>query len=68
MSEASVFISYNHEDEEWKDRLVSHLGVLERQGLLKTWHDRQIGAGEDWLGKIEAQERLPRTFMIACRP
>ena len=41
----SVFISYSHKDETWKDRLVTHLGVLQREGLLDTWDDRQIGAG-----------------------
>jgi hypothetical protein len=43
----SVFISYSHKDEAWKDRLVTHLGVLQREGLLDTWDDRRIGAGDD---------------------
>ena len=25
MTKPTVFISYSHKDEEWKDRLVSHL-------------------------------------------
>jgi hypothetical protein len=48
----TVFISYSHKDEEWKDRLVTHLGVLREQGLLDLWDDRQIGAGEEWEQKI----------------
>ena len=48
-----IFISYSHKDEEWKDRLVTHLGVLHEQGLLEIWEDRQIAAGEDWLPAIE---------------
>ena len=47
MSRPNVFISYSHKDEEWKDRLVTHLGVLHHQGLLDLWDDRRIGAGED---------------------
>lgn len=43
-----VFISYSHDDEKWKDRLVSHLGVLEQQGHLTTWNDRDIIAGSDY--------------------
>ena len=48
MTSPTVFISYSHNDEAWKDRLVSHLGVLQHEGLLDLWDDRRIGAGEDW--------------------
>ena len=53
MSKPTVFISYSHKDEEWKDRLVSHLGVLKNQGFLEMWEDRQIKGGDDWLKEIE---------------
>jgi hypothetical protein len=33
----SVFISYSHTDKAWKDRLVTHLGVLQREGLIDPW-------------------------------
>jgi hypothetical protein len=52
MPPPKVFLSYSHKDEVWKDRLATHLGVLEAQGLLQTWDDRRIGAGEDWLEEI----------------
>jgi formylglycine-generating enzyme required for sulfatase activity len=48
-----VFISYSHKDEEWKDRLVTHLGVLRYQGLLDLWDDRRIAAGKDWHQEIK---------------
>ena len=48
-----IFISYCHKDEAWKDRLATHLGVLQYQDRLQIWDDRQIGAGEDWFEKIE---------------
>ena len=48
-----VFISYSHKDEEWKDKLVTHLGVLQEQGLLEIWEDRQIAGGDDWFPGIE---------------
>jgi TIR domain len=50
----SVFISYSHKDEVWKDRLAKQLDVLNKQGLLDVWEDRQIGAGAEWLKEIEA--------------
>ncbi len=49
-----VFISYSYWDEAWKDRLVTHLQVLVRQGLLDTWDDRRIGVGDDWEQQIDA--------------
>jgi len=51
----AVFISYSHQhqDERWKDALVRQLGVLEREGLLATWHDGLIEPGADWLAVIE---------------
>ena len=54
----TVFVSFSHQDEPWKDRLVTHLGVLQRQGLLDLWDDRRIGAGADWRREIrQAMDR-----------
>jgi len=50
-----VFISYSHKDERWKDRLLSHLGVLTSSQALRCWDDRQIGVGNDWYGAIERE-------------
>lgn len=50
---AKVFISYSHDDETWKDLLQSHLSVLEKQGRLEIWDDRQIQTGDDWFPEIE---------------
>jgi tetratricopeptide (TPR) repeat protein len=54
MHKPNVFISYSHLDEEWKDRLVRQLAVSQKQGRLELWHDRMIGAGEDWERQIQA--------------
>lgn len=53
MTQPTVFISYSHRDEEWKDRLVTQLGVLQSHGLLDLWDDRRIGAGKDWEQEIQ---------------
>ena len=47
-----VFVSYSQKDVDWKDRLVEQLGVLQKEGLLEVWEDRQIGAGDDWEEQI----------------
>lgn len=63
-----VFISYSHKDESWKDRLVTHLGVLQQEGLLGLWDDRQIDAGEDWYQKIKEAMNTANVavFMISA--
>ena len=53
MSSPTVFISYSHKDEAWKDRVCSQLGVLVQQGLVATWDDRRIAVGDDWQPEIE---------------
>ena len=53
MNKPTVFISYSHRDEIWKERLITHLAVLQ-QGLLKVWNDRRIQAGDEWYEEIQS--------------
>ena len=53
MNPPRIFISYSHQDEAWKNRLLAHLEVLQMQDMLSIWVDTDIGAGEDWRAKIE---------------
>ena len=48
-----VFISYSHEDEEWKDRVVGHLRVLGPEMGFEARDDRRIEGGQDWQPAIE---------------
>jgi hypothetical protein len=48
-----LFYSYSHEDESLRDELAKHLSVLKRQGVISEWHDRKIGAGDEWKGAID---------------
>jgi TIR domain len=41
----SLFFSYSHTDEEYRNRLEKHLAPLKREGLISGWHDRKIHAG-----------------------
>ncbi len=50
---SKIFISYSHKDEEWKDKLVEHLQVMELEGYCTLWDDRKIKAGDDWFPEIE---------------
>lgn len=42
-----VFFSYSHRDETLRDELEIHLSMLKRQGVIDTWHDRRILAGDN---------------------
>jgi len=50
--QVELFFSYAHEDEALRDKLATHLSTLQRQGVIRQWHDRQIGAGTEWEGQI----------------
>lgn len=57
-----VFFSYAHKDMALRDKLANHLSVLERQSVIKTWHDRQITGGEEWEKAID--ENLEKSEII----
>ena len=54
MTQPTIFISYSRVDEEWKDRLVKQLRVLQLEGAFDVWDDRRIQTGDDWYPEIEA--------------
>jgi hypothetical protein len=40
VNKPTIFISYSRKDDEWKERLASHLGVAEKLGQLWGWRSR----------------------------
>jgi hypothetical protein len=48
-----VFYSYSHKDARLRDALEEHLALLERQGVISDWYDRDISAGDEWAGAID---------------
>ncbi|MGH9935770.1 MAG: TIR domain-containing protein, partial [Blastocatellia bacterium] len=58
MDKPTVFISYSHKDEIWKDRLLPQLKSLQQLDRIVVWDDRQIDAGDQWYPEIkEAMEK-----------
>jgi hypothetical protein len=47
-----IFYSYSHKDEILCQELVKQIASLEREGLVTSWHDRLISAGDEWQGQI----------------
>jgi CheY-like chemotaxis protein len=60
----SLFYSYAHEDEALRDELRGHLKILERRGLLSSWHDREIKPGEEWHSRIDAQLQMADLVLL----
>jgi DNA-binding NtrC family response regulator len=38
----TLFYSYSHRDGDLRDELDGHLKILERRGMVQSWHDRPI--------------------------
>jgi hypothetical protein len=57
-----VFISYSHRDEPYREELEKHLSLLRRSDAIRSWHDRRIGAGDEWKAVID--EHLDRARII----
>jgi len=49
----AVFFSYSHKDEGLRDEFETHLKLLQRQGIISTWHDRKILPGSEWDREID---------------
>lgn len=63
-SPISIFFSYAREDELLRDELAKHLKLLVRQGIIKTWYDREITAGSDWAGQIDKNMELAQVILL----
>ncbi len=60
----NLFYSYSHKDEKLRDQLESHLALLRRQGFIKGWHDRKIGAGDEWKDSIDKNLEAAKVILL----
>jgi hypothetical protein len=58
----TLFYSYSHADEELRVQLAKHLKMLERQGIIQGWSDRDISAGSEWRSQID--QHLERADIV----
>ena len=63
-----VFISYAHADQALKDELLKHLSPLQRRGLIAHWQDRDISAGAEWAGEIDARLNSADIILLLISP
>ncbi len=59
-----VFISYSHRDERWKDRLLIHMRVLQREAAFDIWDDRRLRAGDHWYEEIQSALRTANLAIL----
>ena len=45
-----------------------HLALLRRQGVIEGWHDRMIGAGDEWAGEIDAALEAADVILLLVSP
>ncbi|MCP4690215.1 MAG: toll/interleukin-1 receptor domain-containing protein, partial [Desulfobacterales bacterium] len=64
MDKSTIFISYSHRDEVWKDRLKPHLKILEEDGRVSVWDDRKIDQGDKWYPEIK--EAMEKAAVAVC--
>ena len=65
---ATLFFSYSHVDENLRDQLEVHLAGLRRQGLISSWHDRRITAGEDFGDAIDQHIDTADVILLLVSP
>ena len=63
-----LFYSYAHEDEALRNQLNIHLALLQQQGLIRPWHDREISAGSLWSKEINAHLKSARIILLLVSP
>jgi len=61
MNGTRLFVSYAHEDEFWRDLLLTHMAILETNGMIHVWADSRIEIGADW--RLRIQEALDDSRM-----
>jgi len=59
-----VFISYAHEDEEWRQDFERMLAPARDRGIVSLWSDDLITAGEKWSEKIHAALARARVGLL----
>lgn len=59
-----LFYSYSHKDEELRNELERHLRLLQRNGLIQSWHDRRISPGAEWTDDIDLHIRSAQIVLL----
>ena len=64
----SLFFSYSHRDEHYRNELEIHLSVLKRNGVISTWHDRRIQPGTEFANEISQHLEEADVILLLVSP
>jgi hypothetical protein len=64
----SVFISYSHKDERYRQELEISLTQLQRDNLVTVWHDRKILPGQEWGQEIDRNLESAEIVLLLVSP
>jgi len=65
---ASLFLSYSHKNEDVRVELEVHLAMLKRQGVIETWDDRRVAAGDEWDHVIKKNLETADIILLLISP
>lgn len=65
---ARIAFSYSHVDEGLRNHLDVHLAGLKRRGLIETWHDRQLIAGDELDHAIDKNFQEADVILLLVSP
>jgi CheY-like chemotaxis protein len=60
----TLFYSYSRKDEDLRKELDDHLKILQRRGMLQSWHDRKIDPAETWEKEIDEHLRNAELVLL----
>ena len=64
MKKSSIFISYSHQDETYKDRFTTYMKSANLPGAFKAWSDRDIEIGSSWEQEIFEAINLAKAAVL----
>src|SRR2546421_12508430 len=59
-----IFFSYSHKDQRLRDQLETQLSLLKREGLITSWNDHKITAGDEWAGRIDEHINTAQIILL----
>lgn len=64
----AAFCSYASKDDPFREQLQTAVAMLERQGLLKIWHFRELEPGVEWDAEIRRQLAASQMILLLVSP
>lgn len=65
---SKLFFSYSHKDQALRDELENHLAQLKHEGIIETWHDRCINAGDQFDDEISHYLEAAHIILLLISP